>query len=75
MGQKETISVQEALRAYTLHAAFASFDEAHKGLLRRGALADFIVLDSCPEELPAAELLSTQVVMTVMNGEVVYQAR
>ena len=41
----QKISVEEALRAYTAGAAYASFDEARKGTLSAGRLADLVMLD------------------------------
>lgn len=70
-GQK--ISRAEALRAYTLNAAYAAFEEQEKGSLSPGKLADFVVLDRDIMTIPADEILATRVLTTYVSGEVVYQ--
>ena len=70
-GQRMTMD--EAVRGFTVDAAYGSFEEGIKGSLERGKLADLVVLSKDPFALPAAELLTTEVLMTVVGGEVVYQ--
>jgi predicted amidohydrolase YtcJ len=72
---EQRISVEEALRGYTIDAAFASFAERDAGSLARGKLADFALLDR--DLTPAApdELRRARVVMTVVGGRVVHDAR
>jgi predicted amidohydrolase YtcJ len=70
-GQK--ISRAEALRAYTLNAAYAAFEEQEKGSLSPGKLADFVVLDRDIMTIPADEILATRVLTTYVSGQVVYQ--
>jgi predicted amidohydrolase YtcJ len=48
----EAISIQEAIRLYTAHGPYLTWEEKTKGTLEKGKLADMIVLDSDP--LPAA---------------------
>jgi len=69
----QKISVEEALRAYTIDAAYAGFEESERGSLTEGKLADFVMLDRDLLTIPAAELRSTQVLMTVVGGQVVYE--
>ncbi|MCD6333166.1 MAG: amidohydrolase [Bacteroidales bacterium] len=64
----EKITVEEALKAYTIHAARASFDEQIKGSIEPGKLADFVVLDRDILNIPEEEILNTQVVKTVIGG-------
>ena len=68
----QKITVEEALRAYTVDAAYASFDEKQKGALTAGRLADFVVLDRNIFEIPPEQIRDTQVVLTVVGGKVVY---
>jgi predicted amidohydrolase YtcJ len=70
-GQK--ISRAEALRAYTLNAAYAAFEEQEKGSLSPGKLADFVVLDRDIMTIPADKILATRVLTTYVSGQVVYQ--
>ena len=53
---EQKITVEEALRAYTINAAYASFEEGIKGSLERGKLADFVVLEKDITTLPPAEI-------------------
>lgn len=68
----EALSVSQALYAYTAGAAYASGEDALRGTLAEGKLADFVVLDRDPTAVPAAELLHTRVEATVIGGQVVY---
>lgn len=69
---KEKITVEEAVKAYTTDAAYASFDESKKGRLLPGMLADFVVLDKDIFTIPCAEIESTKVLLTVVDGKVVF---
>jgi hypothetical protein len=68
---EEKITVEEALRAYTVHAAFAAFDEARRGTLAPGRLADFVMLDRNLFEIAPEEIRHVQVALTVAGGRVV----
>jgi len=67
----QRLSLKEAIRAFTVEAAYASFVEGHRGTLRTGAIADITVYDR--PLVPTNSLLSTKVMMTVVNGEVVFE--
>lgn len=62
----------QALRSYTLDAAFGSFEEDVKGSIEIGKYADFTVFDKDIMSVPEEEILKAKVVMTIVNGEVVY---
>jgi predicted amidohydrolase YtcJ len=68
----QRISVDEALRAYTCDAAFASFSELETGSLARGKFADFTVIDRDLTRIAPASIAEARVVMTVVGGRVVY---
>lgn len=70
---QQKISVEEAVRAYTASAAYASFDERRKGALAPGRLADFVMLDRDIFEIAPEEIRSARVVLTVVGGRVVYR--
>lgn len=67
---EQAMTREEAIYAYTMACAFSAFEEEDKGSLTVGKLADFIVLSeniiSCPED----RILDTEVLMTVVGGEV-----
>lgn len=70
---REKIDVEAALRAYTIDAAYASFEEKEKGSLEPGKLADFVVLDKDPFQVALESLGDLQADITVVGGEVVYE--
>ena len=70
---EQKITVEEALRAYTSGAAYASFEEDRKGTLERGKLADFAMIDRDITRIPAEEIRDARVLMTVVGGKVVYE--
>jgi len=69
---EQRITVEEALRAYTRDAAFASYSEAETGTLERGKLADFAVIDRDLTRVPPDEIKTAHVLMTVVGGRVAY---
>lgn len=64
---------EQALRSYTLDAAYGAFEEDFKGSIEVGKLADFTVFDRDILTVPEDEILSAQVYMTVIGGEIVYR--
>ena len=71
---KEKLTREEALRSWTLGGAYAAFEENDKGTLEPGKLADFVVLSRDILSIAASEILKTRVLMTVVGGQIVYQA-
>jgi predicted amidohydrolase YtcJ len=72
---QERITVEEALRAYTVAGAFAEFAEAEKGTLEPGRLADLVVLDRDLLSTRPERIRDAKVVLTVVGGRVVYDRR
>jgi predicted amidohydrolase YtcJ len=71
---EQRITVEEALRAYTRDAAFASFEENEKGTLTRGTLADFVLIDRDITQIPPETIRDARVMMTVVGGRIVHDA-
>jgi hypothetical protein len=69
----QKISVDEALRAYTRDAAFASFEEDEKGTLVRGKLADLVLLDRDLTRIQPETIRDARVMATVIGGKIVYE--
>jgi predicted amidohydrolase YtcJ len=69
----ERLSREEALRSFTLGAAYAAHVDRVLGSIEAGKLADFVVLSKDIMRVPAPEILKTSVRMTVVSGEVVYE--
>jgi predicted amidohydrolase YtcJ len=74
MHPEEGLTPEEALIAYTRGAAFAERSEADKGILRVGMLADLAVLATNLFEVAPDQWPATESVLTVVGGEVVYEA-
>lgn len=70
---EQKISVEQALKAYTLDAAYASFDENSKGSLEVGKLADFVILDQDVTAIDPIEIWNVKVLKTFVGGKLVYQ--
>lgn len=73
IGPEEAISVEQALQAMTIHAAWQTFEEHEKGSITPGKLADFVILDQNPLTCPPLQLNKIQVLETIINGKTVYQ--
>jgi hypothetical protein len=73
LGPDERVSVMQALRAHTIDAAYAGFEEGSKGSIEPGKLADLAVLSGDLLATPAEELRHLKVDMTVLDGNVVYE--
>jgi predicted amidohydrolase YtcJ len=71
---EQKVTVEEALRAYTVEGAYASYDEDNRGRLQPGMLADFVVLDRDLTAIDAEDIAATQVLRTVVGGRTVYES-
>lgn len=72
LGGEERISVMDALRAVTVNAAYQYGEEDSKGTITPGKLADLVILDKNPLELPKEEINQIKVLRTYKSGERVY---
>jgi hypothetical protein len=70
---EERLTREEALRSFTIDAAYAAFEEKEKGSLEVGKLADFVVLSRDIMKVPPSQIPTTEVLRTVVGGETVYQ--
>lgn len=68
---EQKISVAEAIRAYTMGSAYASFEEKIKGSIEPGKLADMVVVSDDILSIPAVEIEKTRVETTVFDGKVI----
>lgn len=71
---EQKISVEEAVRAYTVGSAYAEFQENVKGSLTRGKLADIVMLSGDIFSIDPREIEKVKVTLTIMDGRVVYEA-
>jgi predicted amidohydrolase YtcJ len=72
VGPEERISVEQALRAVTIDAAWQHFEEAEKGSLEPGKLADLVILSRSPLDDPE-HVDSVRVEETIVGGQTVYR--
>lgn len=71
---QERISIADAIRCYTAESAYASFEEKDKGLIAVGMLADLTVHSRDLLTISPEEILKTEAAMTILGGDVVYEA-
>ena len=71
-GAEQCVTVEQALRAWTLGSAFASFEEATKGSITIGKLADFVILSADPRVVDANRIKDIDVELTAVGGNVVF---
>jgi len=71
---EQKISVEDAIKCYTLDAAYASFEENIKGSIEEGKLADMVVLSEDILTLDPVKIKDVKVDMTIFNGKIVFRA-
>jgi predicted amidohydrolase YtcJ len=71
---QERLDLETSLRSYTVNNAWAEGEEANKGSLTAGKLADFVVVDRDLFAIPAIGIKDARVLMTVVGGRVVFAA-
>jgi predicted amidohydrolase YtcJ len=69
---EECMTREEALKSFTIWAAYGQFEEAIKGSLEAGKLADFVIIDRDIMTCPASDIRDTTVLTTVVGGKAVY---
>jgi predicted amidohydrolase YtcJ len=74
-GPRQRTTPEQALAVWTLGGAYASFEEKVKGSIEPGKLADFVVLAADPTRVEAMAIKDIPVVLTVIGGKVVYEAK
>lgn len=72
---EQKITIEEAVRAYTVGSAYAEFQESQKGTISPGKLADFIVLSNDIFSINPIEIEKVKVMTTVTDGKIVYQSK
>lgn len=70
---KQEMTRLEALRSYTINGAYAAFEENIKGSIEVGKLADFTILSKDILTIPDDEILSTEVIYTIVGGKILYE--
>ena len=70
---EEKVSVEEAVRAYTVNGAWAEFAESFKGTIEPGKAADLVALDRDILTVPPEDIAGAKVAMTVFDGKILYR--
>lgn len=72
---EQKITVEEAVRAYTVGSAYAEFQENVKGTISVGKLADFVMLSDNIFLIDPVQIPKVRVLLTVVDGKIVYEAK
>ena len=72
---EQKITVPEAIEAYTINNAYAAFEEAEKGSITPGKLADFVVLSDDILTIDPVKIENVTVDMTILGGNIIYQRK
>jgi len=72
---EQRLTLEEALRGYTIEAAYAEFEERDKGAIEKGKLADLTVIAQDITKISPQEILSIHILKTIVGGKVVYDAK
>ena len=70
---EEAVTREQALKMFTLWPAYAAFEEKLRGSIEAGKLADLTILSADIMKIPELDILKTRCVMTVINGEIVFE--
>jgi predicted amidohydrolase YtcJ len=73
VGEEHAVTLAQALRAYTINGAYASYEETVKGSIEPGKLADLAVVDVDLGAVDVDRIRSARPVMTMVGGEVVFE--
>ncbi len=73
-GPDERVDLTTAIRLHTINGAYASFEEQIKGSIEPGKLADLVLLGEDIARVPAEQVRHIPIRMTVVGGEVAYEA-
>jgi len=74
-GANQRISVEEAIRVWTLGGAYSSFEEDIKGSIKIGKLADLVILSDDPTKVPLESIKDIVVEKTIIGGKIEYEKK
>jgi len=72
---EQKLTMEEAIRYYTLGSAYAQFMEDRKGMIKTGYLADIVIVDKDLLTIPEDQIMKTKVDYTIAGGTIVYNSR
>ncbi len=71
---EQKLTMEEAIRCYTLGSSYAQFMENRKGIIKPGYLADIVITDRDLLTIPENEIMKTKVDYTIAGGKIVYSS-
>jgi len=71
---EQKIRMEDAIRYYTLGSSYSQFMEDRKGMIKKGFLADIVIVDKDLLTIPENEIMKTKVVYTITGGKIVYSS-
>ncbi len=71
---EQKLTMEEAIKYYTIGSAYAQFMEDRKGMIKPGYLADIVIVDKDLLTIPESEIMKTKVDYTIVGGKVVYNS-
>jgi predicted amidohydrolase YtcJ len=74
LGASQCIPVDVALKSLTIWPAYQHYEDAHRGSIEMGKLADFVILDQNPHKVPILGLADLKVLETIKEGKTIYVA-
>ena len=73
LGEKQKITVLDAIKGVTINAAYQYFEENEKGSIEKGKNADFIIIDKNPLEIDMDDIKNIKIIYTIKNGQIIYE--
>ena len=70
---EEALSMEEAIKSYTIFGAYSSFEEKIKGSIEKDKVADFVIMDKSLFKVPESEIKEIQILETYVDGKCVYK--
>jgi predicted amidohydrolase YtcJ len=72
---EQCISIEDALKSYTINGAYAAFQEKIKGSIEVGKLANLVILDKNPLKVPTDQIRQLKIIETIIRGKTVYKKK
>jgi predicted amidohydrolase YtcJ len=69
---EEKITIEDAIKCYTINGAYAAYNEHKLGSIEAGKFADMVVLSENILDIPARQIIDVQADMTIFDGEIIY---
>ena len=70
---EEALSMEEAIKSYTIFGAYSSFEEKIKGSIEKDKVADFVIMDKSLFKVPESQIKDIQILETYVDGKCVYK--